>query len=164
MKHISRWLTFLLFSILICSCTTTNWSYEADAINLHITGDAALNLYQKRPHTLIVCAYHLKDLNTFNQLMDEKGGLEKLLECTRFDSSATYAKRLVIQPKQDFKESMSRTENAKYVGIVAGYYSALKKESAARSYAIPVSWLNNPKTLYVDLKMGPEGIQERKEN
>lgn len=148
--------------IMLCSCSATKWSYEKDAINLHFTGDAALNQYQKQAHSLIVCTYHLKDLNGFNQLIDEKGGLERLLECNRFDPSATYAKRLVVQPSQDMTEILSRTEDAKYVGIVAGYYS-LKKEHVVRSYSIPVSWLNNPKKLHVQLHMGPEGIQEIKE-
>jgi predicted component of type VI protein secretion system len=154
----------VLFSVaLICSCSETKWSYEKDAINLHIIGDPGLNQYQKKAHTLIVCAYHLKDLNGFNQLSDEKGGLEKLLECNRFDPSVTYSKRLVVQPNQDLTESMSRTEDAKYLGIVAGYYF-LSKEHSVRSFRIPVSWLNNPKKISVELFTGPEGIQERKEN
>jgi len=163
MKLFPRLLLALFVSTLICSCSATKWSYEKDAINIHFVSDPALNLYQNQPHTLIVCTYHLKDLNGFNQLRDEKGGLEKLLECSRFDPGVTYSKMLVLQPQQDLTESMSRTEDAKYVGIVAGYYSSLNKENAVRSYPIPVSWLNNPKKLSVDLLMGPEGIQERKE-
>lgn len=163
MKLISRLMFVLFSSAVICSCSATKWSYEKDAIKLHIISDPALNLYQNQPHTLIVCAYLLKDLNGFNQLRDEKGGLEKLLECSRFDTSVTYSKMLVIQPQQDLTESLNRTEDAKYVGIVAGYFS-LNKENAVLSYPIPVSWLNNPKKLYVDLQMGPEGIQERKEH
>ena len=92
-------------------------------------------------------------------MIDEKGGLERLLECNRFDSSVTYSKRLVVQPNQDMLENLSRTEDAKYLGIVAGYYF-LKKENVVRSYPIQVSWLNNPKTLDVELHMGPEGIQQ----
>lgn len=153
----------LCSALLVCSCSATKWSYEKDAISLHITGDPELNLYQKKAHTLILCTYHLKDLNGFNQLVDEKGGLEKLLECTRFDQSVTYSKRLVIQPSQELTESMNRTEDARYLGIVAGYYS-LKKDHSTRLFPIPVSWSNSPKKLSVDLHMGPDGIQERKEN
>lgn len=152
----------LSVSVLSCSCSATQWSYEKDAIRLHITGDATLNQYQKKAHTLILCAYHLKDLNGFNQLMDEKSGLEKLLECSRFDSSVTYSKKLIIQPNQDNTESLNRTEDARYLGLVAGYYY-LKKEDAVRTYPIPVSWTNKPKKLNVDLHMGPSAIQERKD-
>jgi len=161
MMSFLKLLSMMFSVIMISSCSTTKWSYEKDAINLHFTGDSALNQYQKQAHSLIVCAYHLKDLNGFNQLVDEKGGLERLLECNRFDTSATYAKRLVIQPAQDMTEVLSRTEDARYLGIVAGYYS-LKKEHVVRSYPIPVSWLNNPKKLYVELHMGSDGLQEIK--
>ena len=163
MKEITRHLLLMFCVILISSCSSTEWSYEKDAINLHIVGDPALNRYQKKPHTLIACVYQLKDLNGFNQLLDEKGGLERLLECNRFDAGVTHSKRLVVQPKEDLTESMSRTENAKYVGIVAGYYF-LGKEHSVRSFPIQVSWLNNPKKLNVDLHMGPVGFQECKEN
>ncbi|NVN91501.1 MAG: type VI secretion system lipoprotein TssJ [Desulfuromonadales bacterium] len=163
MKVFIRLVLVLFSTILVCSCTATKWSYEKDAIRLHITGDPELNLYQKKAHTLILCTYHLKDLNGFNQLVDEKGGLEKLLECNRFDQSVTHSKRLVVQPNQDLTEPMNRTEDAKYLGIVAGYYS-LKKDQSTRLFQIPVSWTNSPKKLYVTLHMGPQGIQERKEN
>ena len=162
MKAFYKLLVVLFSAVFICSCSATKWSYEKDAINLHFTGDVALNQYQKQAHSLIVCAYHLKDLNGFNQLIDEKGGLERLLECNRFDTSVTYSKRLVVQPNQDMSENLSRTEDAKYLGIVAGYYS-LKKEHVVRAYPIQVSWLNNPKHLNVELYMGPEGIQEIKD-
>jgi len=154
---------------LLCSCLSKSaivsppeWSHEKDAVTLGLEGDARLNLYQGKPHSIIVCVYHLKDLNGFNQLSDENGGLSKMLECSRFDSSVTYAKRLVIQPKQELKESLDRTEGAKYVGIVAGYY-ALNKGSSIRSYEIPVSLFNNPKKLAINLHLGPESIQEAEE-
>jgi len=162
MKTMSRILSGLLVLAAICSCSETKWSYEKDAVQLRITGDPALNRYQNNAHTLIVCAYQLKDLNGFNQLIDEKGGLEKLLECSRFDPGVTYTKRLVIQPNQKLTETMNRTEDMKHLGIVAGYYY-LTKEHAVRAYPVPVSWLNNPKKLDLDIHMGPEGIQTNKE-
>ena len=65
-----------------CSSTpraTTNipppWSYEKNAINLHIKADPRLNLFNKAPHTLLLCIYHLRDPNSFNQLQDERDGL-----------------------------------------------------------------------------------------
>ena len=163
MKAVSQLLLAMFSVVLICSCSATKWSYEKEAINLHLSSDVALNKYNNRPHSLIVCAYQLKDVNAFNQLIDEKGGLERLLECNRFDSSVMYSKSLVVQPSQGLIISQSRTEDTKYLGIVAGYYASLKKENAVRIYRIPVSWLNNPKKLYIELHMGPEGIQEIKE-
>jgi type VI secretion system VasD/TssJ family lipoprotein len=141
------------------------WGYEKDAISLRFTGDPHLNLFQKQAHSLIVCLYQLKDLNGFSQLSDEKDGLPKLLDCSRFDPSVTYAKRLVIQPNQKNTQSLDRTEGAKYLGCVAGYYT-LRKESSIRSYPIPLTDLEKnsrlpqkPAKLSLDLYLGPLGIR-----
>ena len=142
------------------------WGYEKEAIQLHFVSDPQLNLYQKRAHSLIVCLYHLRDPNGFNQLIDEKGGLPRLLECNRFDPSVTYARRLVFQPNQEMSELIDRTDGAKYVGIVAGYYS-LQKESSARSYQIPITetkkgsmLVQKTAKLDIDLYLGQQEIMQ----
>ena len=163
----------LLFSILICSCSSKpaivlppDWGYAKDAVRLHLKGDPQLNLYQGSPHTLLLCLYHLRDPNAFNQLIDEKEGLPKLLECSRFDPSVTNVKRFVVQPNGELTESLDRPEGAKYVGIVAGYYS-LHKENATRFFPIPVTQEKKGSTitskagvLMIDLYLGPQQIQE----
>lgn len=168
MRKVTEIILIFPFIALLSSCSSSpkivqppEWEYEKGAIQLHFTGDPRLNLYQKRAHSLILCIYHLKDLNGFNQLADEKDGLPKLLECSRFDPSVTYSRRLVVQPNQELKESLDRTEGAKYVGIIAGYYS-LQKQHSVRSFQIPVSLFNNPKKLKIDLYLGPQEIQEAK--
>jgi len=167
--------------ILLCICTASllsacsstplvkmppEWGYEKDAIQLHFVSDPQLNLYQKRAHSLIVCLYHLRDPNGFNQLIDEKDGLPRLLECNRFDPSVTYSRRLVFQPNQEVSELIDRTDGAKYVGIVAGYYS-LQKESSARSYQIPITeskkgsaLVQKTAKLNIDLYLGQQGIMQ----
>lgn len=169
MNRVAYIFAFAVFPVLFCSCVSKpsmvsppEWTHEKDAISLILRGDPMLNLYQGKPHSLIVCVYHLKDLNGFKQLSDENGGLFRLLECSRFDSGVTYAKRLVVQPEQEIRESLDRTEGAKYVGLVAGYYS-LHKVNSVRTYEIPVSLFNNPKKLDISLHMGPDNIQEIKE-
>jgi len=168
MKKFPYFIACTLIPTLLFSCISKpsivsppEWKHEKDAITLRFESVPLLNLYQEKPHSLIVCVYHLKDLNGFKQFTDENDGLAKLLECSRFDNSVTYSKRLVVQPKQELNESLDRTEGAKYVGIVAGYYS-LHKVHSVRSYQIPVSIFNNPKKFTINLLMGPEGIQEVK--
>jgi len=142
------------------------WGYEKDAIQLHFVSDPQLNLYQKRAHSLIVCLYHLRDPNGFNQLIDEKDGLPRLLECNRFDPSVTYSKRLVVQPNQDVTDLLDRTDGAKYIGVVAGYYT-LQKESSVLSYPIPITEVKKGSTLVqktaklsIDLYLGQQDIMQ----
>lgn len=169
MKSVAAIILISMLSIASLSCSSRSrnvdaagWGYEKEAVRVHLKGDPLLNLYQGKAHTLVVCVYNLKDLNGFNQLADGKGGLPVLLECNRFDPGVTYAKRLIVQPGLDIKEALDRTEGARYVGIVAGYYS-LHKANSVKVYQIPTSLFNNPKKIDIMLHMGPEGIQEVKE-
>ena len=173
MKKLFPILCVFTLAFLLCSCASKpvvvmppDWKYEKEAIRIHLKGDPQLNLYQGSNHTLLLCVYHLRDPNAFHQLVDEKDGIPKLLECGRFDPAVTYVKRLVIQPGQELKESLDRAEGAKYVGIVAGYY-LLQKERVTRFFEIPVAeekkggtMISKPAVLNIDLYLGPEEIQQ----
>ncbi len=173
MNHVIRMLLYLSVAVLLSACSSTplvkqppEWGYEKDAIQLHVVSDPHLNLYQKRAHSLIVCLYHLRDPNGFNQLIDEKDGLPRLLECNRFDPSVTYSRRLVIQPHQEITELLDRTDGAKFIGIVTGYYD-LQKESTTRSYRIPITEVKRGSVLVqktaklnIELYLGSQGITQ----
>lgn len=103
--------------------------YLKGEVNFHLRGDNQLNVYQRIPHALIVCAYQLKDANAFHQTLEDKDGLAKLLECRRFDASVNYAKRLIVQPGQDVYEAMEKIEGTRMLGMVAGYYHFDKKKA-----------------------------------
>jgi type VI secretion system VasD/TssJ family lipoprotein len=166
---VKRWVDVLLFFSVIAvvvSCSsvsrTPEYSYQKEAVTITLRADPQLNLYQGSPHTLVACTYQLRDPNAFNQLVDEKEGLPKLLECGRFDGSVAYAKRLVVQPGQELKDSLDRAEGAKYVSVVAGYYN-LQKWNAVRLFQIPVGTLSSkPQNVNVELYLGPQAIQELK--
>jgi type VI secretion system VasD/TssJ family lipoprotein len=166
----SVWLVAIV--VLLCSCSTPvsrppEYTYQKEAITITLKADPQLNLYQGSPHTLVLCTYQLKDPNAFNQLVDEREGLPKLLECGRFDGSVAYAKRLVVQPGQEAKEYLDRAEGAKYLSVVAGYYN-LQKATVVRLYQIPVDTLSSkprdskPRDLNIDLYLGPQAILETK--
>lgn len=150
---------------------TPEWKYEKEAIHLQLKSDSHLNLYQGSPSALLVCVYQLGDPNAFNQLKEEKEGLAKLLECSRFDPSVASSKRLTIQPGQDFKLSLDRAEGARYVGVVCGYYE-LQKERVVRLLPVPVleetkGWLSKTRTvkpglLTIGLYLGPQEIKDLK--
>ncbi len=137
---------------------TPEYTYQREAVTITLRADPQLNLYQGSPHTLVACTYQLRDPNAFNQLVDERDGLPKLLECNRFDASVAYAKRLVVQPGQEMRDSLDRAEGAKYVSIVAGYYN-LQKWNAVRLFQIPTI-SSKPQTVNVELYLGPQAIQD----
>jgi type VI secretion system VasD/TssJ family lipoprotein len=103
-------------------------AFRKQDITLAIKADPMLNRYQNNAHTLYLCMYQLKDPNAFNQLVEEKDGVSRLMECSRFDSSVVNAKRLVIQPGQELKDVRDRAEGARYIGIVTGYFGMSKEK------------------------------------
>jgi len=130
--------------------------WREKSIDLGIKGDPRLNLYQNSSHALYICTCQLKDPNAFNQLIDEKGGVEKLLsECNRFDGSVAYTKRYVVQPDQLINDKQDHAEGARFMGIVAGYYS-MKKENVTRLFTIS-------KSLSMTIELGPLGIKAIRE-
>ena len=153
-------LSMFICMALCCSCSTMGSGktepWREKSVDLSIKGDPQLNLYQNSSHTLYLCTLQLKDPNAFNQLIDERGGMEKLLsECTRFDGSVAYTKRYVVQPGQLVSDKQDHAEGARYMGIVAGYYS-MKKENVVRLF--PIS-----KSINMIIDLGARGILDIRE-
>jgi type VI secretion system VasD/TssJ family lipoprotein len=140
------------------------YEYEKDAISLHLKGDPNLNLFEKRPHTLLVCVYQLRDPNALNQVLQDAEDVTKLLECARFDPSILNTKKFILQPGKEINESLDRAEGARYIGIVAGYYN-LDKQRASRIISVPVGGTFGKKASKLDLDvfLGPDEIQGVKE-
>lgn len=161
-----------LMMMLLGACASQapppDWTYEKDAIAVHLEADTKLNYDEGVPHTLMVCFYQLKDPNAFNQLSDDSDGIYKLLECDLFDSAVATAKRTIVRPgkKNDFH--LDRAEGAKYVAVVAGYY-VLEKERMIKLYEIPIvvkkkglirrTKVSRPGELIIDLELGPSQIR-----
>lgn len=140
------------------------YEYEKDAIALTLKGDLNLNLFEKRPHTLMVCVYQLRDPNALNQVLQDAEDVTKLLECSRFDASILNTKKYILQPGKELREALDRAEGARYVGIVAGYYN-LDKNRASRILPVPVSGVFGKKAAKMDIEVlfGPEEILSVKE-
>lgn len=162
-----------ILSLLLAACASQplpppDWTYQKDAITIHLQADAKLNFDDGVPHTLLVCVYQLKDPNAFNQLAEDTQGIYKLLECSLFDTGVATAKRTIVNPGQDIKMMLDRAEDAKYVAIVAGYY-VLQKERMIRLFDIPVevesrgfikkTKIQKPGVLNIELQLGPSQIK-----
>ncbi|MGD9367855.1 MAG: type VI secretion system lipoprotein TssJ [Desulfobacteraceae bacterium] len=167
------WPVLGLMFLLLSACASQplpppEWTYEKDAIEVHLKSDPKLNFDEGVPHTLLVCLYQLKDPNAFNQLSDDTDGIYKLLECGLFDASVATAKRIIVRPGKDMRVTLDRAAGAQYVAVVAGYY-VLEKDRMVRLYEIPVivekkgfikrTKIAKPGLLKVDIELGPAQIK-----
>jgi type VI secretion system VasD/TssJ family lipoprotein len=167
MNKVLKPLVLLMLVWMVSACATTSGEraaqtpYIEGGINFHLKGDRQLNLYQRNPHALIVCAYQLKELNAFNQLLEDKDGVTKLMECSRFDPSVNYVKRLVVQPGRDLYDAMEVSEGTRYVALSAGYYS-FKAKQAVKTVTLPMKgmpFLKKPGGTDISVFCGPQELR-----
>jgi len=157
----------MLVSILfaVCSCaprTPPAWEYEQNAINIHLSADNQLNFRDGTSHTLSVCVYQLTDPNAFHQLSEDTDGMYQLLDCSTFDTGVAATKRVIVRPNQELKVTLDRAEGAKYIAVVAGYYT-IDKDKIVRFYKIPIkkkgiSRKSVPGKMDINLALGPKHI------
>lgn len=159
--------------------TPPEWTYEEKAIKIQLVADSLLNMHSGVPHTLLICAYQLRDPNVFIQFSDTEQGIYKLMECEIFNPSVVASKRLIVHPGTDSTFTLDRAEGAEYLGIVAGYYF-LRKDRMIRFFELPVeieekgffhmlfregepfkvTRIARPVKLKVDIELGPQQINK----
>mgnify|MGYP003681906543 CR=1 FL=1 len=150
---------------LICSWaqhTPPAWEYEQDAININLNADKQLNFRDGTSHTLSVCVYQLTDPNTFHQLSNDTDGMYQLLDCSTFDAGVAATKRVIVRPNQALKVTLDRAEGAKYIAVVAGYYT-MEKNKIVRFYKVPIKKKgihrkSVPGKMEINLVLGPKQI------
>lgn len=154
----------LLVTLLVCGCATTAkeqkqasiWTFEKDAIVLNFKAEKQLNLKNKKPRTLMVCVYQLKNTTAFNKLTSDQTGLQELQECQVFDLSMAESTRIVVNPGQDVNMRLDRAEDAQYIAVVAGY-SMVDKSRIVRLYQIPT--LREKKLFWRSKTLKPSPVQ-----
>jgi type VI secretion system VasD/TssJ family lipoprotein len=164
----------ILIAFLTAGCATgplppTHWTYEKDAVRIHIKADPKLNLDQGVPHTLMICLYQLKDPNAFDNLSEDRDGIYKLLDCNLFAPSVATAKRVIVGPGQDTTVTLDRAAGARYVAAAAGYYD-LQKDRMIRLYDIPTvveskgiinrTKISKPGPFRLEMELGPLQIKQ----
>jgi len=173
MKSSGNVVLIFLLAIFLASCASApvmppEFSYGKDEIRINIDADPNLNLNEGSAHTLLLCVHQLRDPNAFNRLAGDKSGIYQLLECSQFDPSVTYSKRLIVQPDQKVQYTLDRAEGTKYVAIVGGYYS-VQKDDVTHLYEIPIvekslgtfggTRIAGPAILNIELDLGPRAIR-----
>jgi predicted component of type VI protein secretion system len=132
-------------------------AFKKDDIILLVKADPQLNRFQNNAHTLLLCIYQLKDPNGFNQLIEEEGGIAKLMECRRFDASVANAKRLIIQPGQELNDVRDRAQGARFIGLVSGYYG-MGKEKLSHLVPLTLDSAGDSPGTTITIELGPYEI------
>ncbi|WP_255592893.1 type VI secretion system lipoprotein TssJ [Bordetella sp. BOR01] len=145
------------------------WTYAADGVQLAVTADAHLNQSTDQPHTLAVAVVQMEDPNAFTAATSNSAKLTALLLANSPPPGMLALSRVFISPGEQRTITLPRVEKAQYVGLAAGYYH-LDTARSVRLYRIGVEVDSSgiivttrnaaPEPLKIDLRLGPDGIQE----
>lgn len=115
------------------------WTYEKQAIIVHVSSDKDLNWSDKRPHTLIIGIAEIRDPNGFLPLVQNPDRAMETLASGKKQAGILSVRRFIIPPGTDADIVLDRMRNAMYLGIIAGYSSySSKKDIQLRSMPVRI--------------------------
>ena len=165
-------LIILLFLSACAKDPAPEWKYGEEGISIVYRAALDLNMVNDRPHSLMLVIYQLKDVNEFNRFAGYKEGLKTLLEAKVFDPSVMAMKKVYVEPGGARNLFLNRAENARFIGIVAGYYGLLPSRCTAlidieyetKRRGLFKIWKKTAiNRLHINLVLGPDGIRMERE-
>lgn len=115
-----------------------SWDYARNAIQIELVANADMNSYFNQPHTLVLGVFQLEDSKAFLQMLGDPKTLTAMLASGTPSKDILQMDRFVVTPDKRTILDLDRVQDAKFVGIVAGYYHFDAAE-AARLFRIPLN-------------------------
>ena len=146
-----------------------NWEFASDGLLLELDAADDLNLHQGTPHTLLLTVFQMAEDKAFRKLVADPVALARALESNQPGSDFVLTQRYIVAPGKRTLLSLDRAGQARFVGLVAGYYR-LDAAGAARLFEVPLAvsnkgWISStysaePAQLAIRLQLGAQGIVE----
>lgn len=143
------------------------WPYAKNAIMVELASDVDLNFFANRAHTIVLGVLQFDDEKTFPKLLTQPADLIKALSSGNLPAGALQLDRYVVSPDARLLLEIDRVQDAKFVGIVAGYYQ-FDATRAARYFRIPLNMQSSgiitkdykaePSVLALRLALGSQRI------
>ncbi|MCY0858675.1 type VI secretion lipoprotein TssJ [Cupriavidus sp. D39] len=135
-----------------------DWSYAREAVGVNIEASSRLNEVGAHPHTLTVVIFQVGSAGAFSGLFVTPDGAAHLLETGQAGLGVLAADRIPVEPGTRTRIVLDRTEGAKYIGVLAGYFG-MSPESA-RLFQIPL-WVHTEGLIQRTTRSGPEAVSLR---
>ncbi len=143
------------------------WDFSRKAIQIELATDDNLNAYFNRPHTLVMGVFQLEDAKAFMQLLGDAGKLKTILATGDAGKDVLHLDRYVVSPGKHTILDIDRVQDARFVGIVAGYYD-FDPTSSSKLFRIPLNiqtsglisttYTARPAHLALRVQLGPSRI------
>lgn len=115
----------ILFSVW-CRCAlppqTDPYVYSEKGLQIDIRADQLLNSWDGESHTVKLAIYQLSENGAFIERQKSNQELLNLLKVKKFDPTVVGYEQLILHPNESRIISVDRVNQAKWIGVVAGYY------------------------------------------
>ncbi len=115
-----------------------SWPYARQGILIELDSATDLNLQAGRAHTLVLGVVQTEDEKAFAKLLTDSAGVQLLLTTGKLPAGVLHTDRYVINPGERHVLSMDRVQDARYVGLIAGYYE-FNPAQVARLFRVPLN-------------------------
>jgi type VI secretion system VasD/TssJ family lipoprotein len=134
MQKTSEYKSYFLQALIVTVCTLLSmcttppqsdpYIYRANGLQFDIRADQMLNSYDGEAHALKLAVYQLSDNAAFIELQKNAEGAKKLLKISKFDPTVIGYEQIIVRPNESRIVTLDRINQAKWIGVVAGYYNA----------------------------------------
>ena len=142
---------YLLIVLIMVALTLVSVAGCTKRVTFNIKADEELNKDFNEPHTLVLLIFQLRNEKDFDASWEEYLN-------SNYDHSKVLGDpiRKVIVPGSAFEITLQREKEAKFIGVITGYY---KPKVPLRVKQV----VNLSEGSHVTLKLGPYGIVEVKQ-
>ncbi len=131
---------YFVFSA-FCMCSlppqTDPYIYQERGLQIDIRADQLLNSWDGSAHTVKLVIYQLSENGAFIERQKSNQELLNLLKAKKFDPTVVGYEQLIINPNESRILSIDRVNQAKWIGVVAGYYRTDSSPVPATLIKIP---------------------------
>ena len=114
------------------------WSFQENALSVALKARTDLNIFDGAPHTLSLKVIQLSDASAFKTLAQSVGGVRAMLtQSQEMIAGAVFSSDVLVAPGQVMTLKLPRQQDARFLGLVAGY-SELAPGRSVRLLTIPV--------------------------
>lgn len=114
------------------------WPFAKNGIMIELATDLELNYYFGQGHTLVLGILQFDDEKIFPKLLTKPADLMKSLTSGNLPTGALQLDRYVLSPDTRLILEVDRVQDAKFIGIVAGYYQ-FDAARSARYFRVPLN-------------------------
>lgn len=115
------------------------WNYEANALQLSVKTNAALNTYEGKAHSVVIAVVQSAEPASFYSVLQNPDALVKILQTGQPSGKLLQVTRFIAEPGRQAEVLFDRAQDAKYVGFIVGY-QAVPLAKTAKLFNLPVKY------------------------